>query len=143
MANNNQSPKQIIKAYLDERAAADEQFAANYAKEKKSLDECWKYIMGEARSRAVGGSCCMSDAEVFGLAVHYYDEDDIQIRPASPAKVKTAAARAVDKSAPQTKRKPAKKAKKPEAKKTVKTAVKHQEPAPKRRFEQMSLFNFD
>lgn len=80
----NKSAKDIIKEYLDKRAAADPQFAASYAKENKSIDECFKYILGEARRR--GSQVCMTDEEVFGLAVHYYDEDNIKVKPVGPAK---------------------------------------------------------
>ena len=48
-----------------------------YANEKKSIDECCSYIMGEARKR--GNAVAISDEEVYGMAVHYYDEDDIKI----------------------------------------------------------------
>lgn len=42
--------------------------------------------MGEARKR--GNAVAISDEEVYGMAVHYYDEDDIKInRP--PAGEKT------------------------------------------------------
>lgn len=81
------SPQDIIKDYLDKRAATDPQFATAYAKENKNLKECFQYIMGEARKR--GTSVCMSDDEVFSLAVHYYDEDDIKIEPAPKASVST------------------------------------------------------
>lgn len=74
------SAKEAIKAYLDRRAAADAQFAAVYAKPHKNIDECFSYILGEARRR--GREVCMTDEEVFGLAVHYYDEDDIKVKPA-------------------------------------------------------------
>lgn len=74
------SAKEAIKAYLDRRAAADAQFAAVYAKPHKNIDECFRYVLGEARKR--GTSVCMTDEEVFGLAVHYYDEDDIKVKPA-------------------------------------------------------------
>lgn len=74
MAN---AAKQAIKAYLDERAAKDADFALAYAKKNKSIDQCFEYIMGEASKR--GNAVCMTDEEVFGLAVHYYDEDDIKI----------------------------------------------------------------
>lgn len=77
MANNNNAAKEAIKAYLDKRAATDELFAVSYAKPKKNLDECFRYILGEARKR--GAEVCMTDEEVFGLAVHYYDEDDIVV----------------------------------------------------------------
>lgn len=73
----NKTFKEAIKNYLDERAKTDELFAKSYAKENKSLDECCAYIMGEARKR--GNAVAMTDEEVFGMAVHYYDEDDIQV----------------------------------------------------------------
>lgn len=78
--NKDNSAKEAIKAYLDNRAANDEQFAAVYAKPHKNIDECFRYVLGEARKR--GTSVCMTDEEVFGLAVHYYDEDDIKVKPA-------------------------------------------------------------
>lgn len=65
-----------IKSYLDERAKADELFAKAYNKENKSIDECC-YILGEAKKR--GDAVAISDAEVFGMAVHYYDEDNIKV----------------------------------------------------------------
>ena len=64
--------KEAIQSYLDERAKTDELFAVAYKKKNKSIDECCTYIMGEAKKR--GNAVCMSDDEVFGLAVHYYDE---------------------------------------------------------------------
>lgn len=73
----NESFKEAIKNYLDERVKTDELFAKSYAKGNKSLDECCAYIMGEARKR--GNAVAMTDEEVFGMAVHYYDEDDIQV----------------------------------------------------------------
>ena len=83
---SNESFKQAIKAYLDKRAEEDSLFAPKYANEKKSIDECCSYIMGEARKR--GNAIAISDEEVYGMAVHYYDEDDIKInRP--PAGEKT------------------------------------------------------
>ncbi len=66
--------KDTIKAELDRRAAADELFAKSYAKENKSLDECCNFILGQVRKMNVQG---LSDEEVYSLAVHYYDEDDL------------------------------------------------------------------
>lgn len=80
--------KETIKTYLEERARTDELFAKAYAKEGKSIDECFSYILGEARKK--GTQVCMSDEEVFGMAVHYYDEDDITVsRIDDTAKVTT------------------------------------------------------
>lgn len=77
----NTSFKNTIKSYLDERAKTDVLFAASYAKENKNLDECCSYILGEAKKR--GNAVAMTDDEVFGMAVHYYDEDDIKINKLS------------------------------------------------------------
>lgn len=77
MSKEQNHVKDAIKAYLDERAKKDEQFAQSYAKANKNIDDCFDYVIGEVRKR--GNAVYMTDAEVFGLAVHYYDEDDIKI----------------------------------------------------------------
>lgn len=77
MSKEQNHVKDAIKAYLDGRAKNDEQFAQSYAKANKNIDECFDYVIGEVRKR--GNAVYMTDAEVFGLAVHYYDEDDIKI----------------------------------------------------------------
>lgn len=77
--------KTAIKNYLDNRAKSDELFAAKYANPKKSIDECCKYITGEAYAKAKNGCAVISDEEVYGMAVHYYDEEDITIREAPRA----------------------------------------------------------
>lgn len=82
-----ESFKEAIKKYLDERAGTDELFAVTYAKENKNIDECCSYIMGEAlkASADIGSGvkgCGMDNDDVFNLAVHYYDEDNIKdIKP--------------------------------------------------------------
>lgn len=67
--------KAVIKAYLDDRASNDELFAATYAKANKSLDECCNYILSQVQKSGQNG---FADEEIFGMAVHYYDEDDIK-----------------------------------------------------------------
>ncbi len=69
--------KNAIKSYLDKRAKTDELFAKSYTKKNKSIDECCNYILGEAKKR--GNAVAMTDEEVFGMAVHYYDEDNIKV----------------------------------------------------------------
>ena len=84
------NPKDRIKEYLDKKAEIDELFAVTYAKENKSLDECYDFILSEARKQ--GNTVCMDDDDVFGLAVHYYDEDNIKVRPTTTSvKVATSA----------------------------------------------------
>lgn len=79
-----ESIKDAIKSYLDERARTDELFARSYAKKNKSIDECFAYIMGEVLKNSIniasGVKGCMMDNDVvYGMAVHYYDEDDIKV----------------------------------------------------------------
>ncbi len=65
-----------IKAYLDDRAATDELFAKSYAKEDKNLTDCITYIFNTVKASGCNG---FSDDEVFSMAVHYYDEDNINV----------------------------------------------------------------
>lgn len=70
--------KNTIKGYLDNRAANDELFAPVYAKENKNLDDCVNYILGTVKASGCNG---FADEEIFGMAVHYYQEDDIKVGP--------------------------------------------------------------
>lgn len=67
--------KDTIKTYLDNRAEQDCLFAQNYKKENKSIDECINYILTQVQK---SGCCGFADDEIFGMAVHYFDEDDIK-----------------------------------------------------------------
>ena len=67
--------KKTIREYLEQRAKEDQLFAASYAKENKNIDECCNFILGEVQKSGCNG---FSDEEIFGMAVHYYDEDDIK-----------------------------------------------------------------
>ena len=121
--------KDIIKAELDRRAAEDAQFALKYndASRKKSIDECVKFIYGEVLNKYIKDRRNVQVAaptrdEVFGLAVHYYDEDNIKVRALSGVAVRAAG------SARSTSESRAKKS----DKETIKTAPKVAEKAPKR-----------
>lgn len=76
--------QRTIKTYLDKRASEDELFAKSYAKEKKSIKECCNYIISEVKK---SGRCGFADDEIFGMAVHYYDEDDLGKIPTANANV--------------------------------------------------------
>lgn len=64
---------EAIKSYLDRRAEEDPQFAESYANPKKSIAECCDFIVSEVKRQ---NRTAMTDDEVYGLAVHYYDEAD-------------------------------------------------------------------
>ena len=67
--------EKTIKAYLEDFANKDASFKACLEKPKKSIQECCKYICGEVRRMNVQ---VLDDGEVFYLARHYYQEDDIE-----------------------------------------------------------------
>ena len=68
--------KATIQAYLEERARTDELFAVSYAKAGKNIDDCITYILNEARRSGCNG---FNDDEIYSMALHYYDEDDIKV----------------------------------------------------------------
>ena len=73
--------KDTIQKYLDQRVAEDPLFAPKFENPKKNIDECCRYILGEARKR--GNAVVMADTEVLGLAIHYYDEENIKVEKVS------------------------------------------------------------
>jgi hypothetical protein len=56
---------------------------------KKTLQGCWKYIVSEAQKKAVDRCAAIESNEVFGWAVHYFEEDSIEECKTAPT-VKTA-----------------------------------------------------
>lgn len=76
--------------YLLERAKEDLTLANNLTKDNKSLKECAKYITGEVYKKAVNNQYFGWDNnELYQMAVHYYQEDDIEINKL-PGNVKAA-----------------------------------------------------
>lgn len=71
--------QKTIKAYLDNRASSDAMFAESYAKPNKSIEECCNFIFTQVQK---SGCCGFADDEIYGMAVHYYDEDNLgEIKP--------------------------------------------------------------
>ena len=66
--------KKVIKAYLDKRAAEDELFAKDYAKPGKNIDDCCDFIISEVKKSGRQG---FDDDEIYGIAVHYYNEEEV------------------------------------------------------------------
>ena len=77
MVKGTETFKKVIKGYLDNRAANDDLFAMRYKREGKSVDECCDYIIEQVKK---SGNCGFDDDEIFGMAIHYYDEDDVKIQ---------------------------------------------------------------
>ena len=56
----------------------------------KGLSDCMSYVKSQARSKAVNGCAILTDQEVFGMAVHYFEEDSIK-KGATPSAPKAKA----------------------------------------------------
>lgn len=65
-----------IQSYLEQRAEYDELFAHSYRNPLKNIEDCITYILNEVQKSGCNG---FADDEIFGMAVHYYDEADIEI----------------------------------------------------------------
>lgn len=77
--------KQTIQNYLRSRAQEDELFAPRYASPKKNIDDCITYILNYVKQSGCNG---FTDDEIYSLALHYYDEDNIDIgKPLANCKV--------------------------------------------------------
>lgn len=68
--------KATIQNYLEQRAQSDELFAPVYAKQNKNIDDCVNYILNYVQQ---SGICGFADDEIYSLALHYYDEDSIEV----------------------------------------------------------------
>ena len=73
-----------IAEYLNQRAATDPLFAPNLQKPNKSIEECITYILSEVQKSGCNG---FDDDEIYSMAVHYYDEDDIEVGKATDCRV--------------------------------------------------------
>ena len=75
MSGTEQFPRTIAE-YLNLRAATDPLFAPNLAKPHKSIEDCITYILKQVQQSACNG---FEDDEIYSMAVHYYDEDEIEV----------------------------------------------------------------
>lgn len=65
-----------IKAYLEKRADNDALFAICFANPSKSVEDCVTYIINQVQKSGCNG---FADAEIFGMAVHFYEENEIEV----------------------------------------------------------------
>jgi ribosome-associated translation inhibitor RaiA len=68
--------KNTIQNYLEQRAAEDELFAPVYANPDKNIDDCITYILNTVKASGCNG---FTDDEIYSMAIHYYDEPDIEV----------------------------------------------------------------
>jgi hypothetical protein len=68
--------KTVISDHLLNLAISDPLFAETLNKPGKNIDDCTTYILNQVKASGQNG---FADAEIFGMAVHYYDEDNIEV----------------------------------------------------------------
>ena len=68
--------KNSIQSYLEQRAEYDELFARSYRNPLKNIEDCITYILNYVQKSGCNG---FDDDQIFGQAVHYYDEADIEV----------------------------------------------------------------
>ena len=82
-----------IAEYLNQRAMTDPLFAPNLMKLNKNIEECITYILNEMQKSGCNGFDDDDELlralleKIFSMAVHYYDEDDIEVGKAISCQV--------------------------------------------------------
>lgn len=76
--------KEAILNHLQDVANTDELFAKTFSKPYKNIDDCATYILNEVKK---SGRMGFADDEIFNLAIHYYDEETVEIGKPLTAKV--------------------------------------------------------
>lgn len=67
--------KTTVNNHLQGLAAKDPLFAETLKKPNKNMDDCITYILNKVKDSKCNG---FSDEEIFDMAIHYYDEDDVK-----------------------------------------------------------------
>lgn len=62
----------VVRNYMEERCASDPILAIKYANPAKSLEKALNYVASEVKK---SGLTIMDSESVFGLILHYYDEN--------------------------------------------------------------------
>ncbi len=76
--------ERVIKDHLDKVASGDPQFAEKYhagLSGKKDIAACGRFVINEVKKTGREG---FDDAEIYGLAVHFYDEEAIEAPASAP-----------------------------------------------------------
>ena len=68
--------KRTIHMYLEQRAEEDALFAKKYRNPAKNMDECVTHILNYVQKSGCNG---FTDGEIFGQAIHYYEENEIEV----------------------------------------------------------------
>jgi len=76
MAKTTEAFKSAIEEHLKFRGFSDPLFAETLKKPNKNIDDCVKYILNQVQKSKTTG---FHDDEIYNMAIHYYDEDNIEV----------------------------------------------------------------
>jgi hypothetical protein len=68
--------KKSILTYIVSESEKDPLFKAKFDNPKKKIEDCCLYILNQVKKSGQNG---FADAEIFGMAIHYYTEEKIDI----------------------------------------------------------------
>ena len=68
--------KRTIQKYLEQRAEEDALFAKSYRNPAKNIDDCVTHILNYVQKSGCNG---FTDGEIYGQAIHYYEENEIEV----------------------------------------------------------------
>ena len=68
--------KRTMQMFLQQRAEEDALFAKKLSNPAKNIDDCITYILNYVQKSGCNG---FTDGEIFGQAIHYYDENEIEV----------------------------------------------------------------
>jgi hypothetical protein len=76
--------KNTIETWLNNFAEENPNFKVKLESKKKNIDDCITYVLTEVKKSGCNG---FADDEVYGMAMHYYDEENIKVGKPVNAKV--------------------------------------------------------
>ncbi len=68
--------KKTIQSHLEKVAKEDPDFSKKMENPDKKIEDCITYILNQVKNSGCNG---FEDAEIFGMALHYYDEEKVKI----------------------------------------------------------------
>ena len=74
--NGTKAFQDTIAQYLMKRAENDPLVAVKLSNPSKTMEQCCAYIIGEVKK---SGCCGFADDEIFGMAMHYWEEPEIEV----------------------------------------------------------------
>lgn len=83
--------KVVISAHLHSVGERDPLFKETLKKPNKNIEDCSTYILNQVKA---SGKMGFADDEIFAMAIHYYDEDNIKV--GKPVKGKVVVNHSVD-----------------------------------------------